>query len=127
MSLPPEERQAVQESRDHWEKDICVPLREGDSVVLDLLRWKSDRRGVQISPNDCALCKKHLGFSRWATCRGNQTNSPCPLYLRGKMCGALGSPYLKFRNEPTLQNAEAMRDALQEILDEGGEGDVRKT
>jgi hypothetical protein len=109
MSLSPEERQAVQESRDHWERDICVPLRNGDSITEDLsLSWESDGKPVPISGDSCALCQRHT------SCR------QCPLFPRRKACGNPYSPYGKFWDNPTLKNAEAMRDALQEILDEEG-------
>jgi len=100
MNWTPEERKAIEESYDHWDKDMVIPIsREGASRFAG---------HYPCGGADCALCK----ISSDVYC--NQ----CP-YLRfyGKTCGSSGMHWYNWKRNPSPETAIAMRDALKKLLE----------
>jgi hypothetical protein len=104
---------AIEKSIKHWEKDILSPLKKGRVIEGD--EWKDTGIEVKFYAKHCALCQycitKHIKLRT----RYGFICDVCPLE---KACGDVGSPYYKFRIKPTLKNAQAMVDALKNLLKE---------
>jgi hypothetical protein len=101
------EIQAIKECIDHWENDLCTPFRDGDKPDRNGTRWEDSGNALRIGVEDCALCELH-----WPDC----TVCPIDIYYR-TACPMNDSIYRTFINNPTLANAEAMRDALKKLLE----------
>lgn len=102
---------AIRDSAEHWERDICEPLREGDVIVDGYggLCWQSSGEPVLLGSKQCHLCS--LFFRLLSICEN------CPLELAGDGCIHVDqSSYHTFIGGPTLENAEAMRDSIIRLL-----------
>src|SRR4030067_3304715 len=81
LRLTKKEIKAVEESIEHWKKDIRERLVVGDIIIIIHgfpIYWKSDNTEVKMYDDSCALClltAKNNGY-RVCTC--------CPYYKKYK-------------------------------------------
>lgn len=118
--------QAIKDSIEHWEKDIVKPLKECLEIFSKIdreknryrLYWKHmfrtffDRKVKCYAP-DCQLCKIFK-------CGEDSYNTPleCPLQKVDECCLNRESVYYNFIDNPCLETAEAMIEALESLLPE---------
>jgi len=98
-----EKLQALKESIEHWEKDI---LPDTDKA------YNEDK----MAGKHCPLCRLKMKY-------GINDCSGCPIYEKTKAHSCWGSPWLKFVNEPTKENALAevvfLKNLYIEMLEKG--------
>jgi len=110
MKLTQAERKALQESINHWQEDIINKFVGENSIArISSLYWKKSKKIVDCYSDSCPLCRKYFGILGYAC-----MDCPyCKFY--NKKCTFLH--WRSFNEIPTKENAIAMRDSLQAILD----------
>ncbi len=116
MKLTDEERTALEQSIDHWQNDIINKF-VGGNIIKWLVNgfghhkfwWVNSKENAKIHGDSCPLC---IMFNR-------NCHTCCPYYkYYGNSCdNCLDGHWYKFSRNLTKENAIAMRDALQAILD----------
>ena len=108
-----EMKEHIQESVDHWEKNIIGKFKEGLLPTTDY-QW-SDGQDISDGGENCPLCRKYFknGDCAEAAC------GTCPYTLYyGEVCDKEYSGFwYKWEDHRSIETATAMRDALVEILD----------
>lgn len=104
-----ETKEAVENSIKHWEKDFIARFKKGDCISSS--RWLSDSSRIKWGSHYCSLCELF-----WLD--GEDCNKECPLNIIGKGCldDNHSSPYHNFSDNPCLETAETMVQALKETL-----------
>ena len=113
------EVQAVKESIKHWEEDIIQPLRKGRVITHHSwsLVWADNLKRVPYTSKDCPLCDAYLDKEVSDEEDSEECCEHCPYYQHYAFtCDAHSGYWTKFRNDPSLENAEEMKSALLKIL-----------
>ncbi len=104
-----EEIGEIKDSIKHWQRDILKPLQKGRKTMYKkggyFLRWKDTLQVVPVYGDYCPLCE----YTK-------ECCSICPLAIKDLGCNDAGSPWRKFINRHTVQNAQKMIDALKSLL-----------
>ena len=117
--LDEEAKLAIEESIKHWEKDIKKPLENGEVIEMrgkheyydGTPYWIAGDEVLMFSDN-CPLCSIYFDqdFKR---CR------VCPYFLKyDHSCDSNKGHWRIFFENPNLENANKMIEALKAILDE---------
>ena len=112
-------KQAIQDSVEHWQRDIIEELEKGREIERGvgvpweggtLLLWKDTGEAVDCYDDDCALCQLE-GYG----CVN------CPYYIFYEFrCSDVEGHWTAFDDEPNLENAKAMKQSLQKLLNHLG-------
>jgi hypothetical protein len=100
---------AIQESINHWKKDIKEELEKGRNVFINTMRWMDSNESLPTGVENCSLCKLFFAGDCFE----------CPLYESRQGCLKYNSPYRKFMNNPCLETTNKMIEALKSLLKEG--------
>jgi hypothetical protein len=115
MKLNNKEIQAIQDTINHWEKDIRSNLLKGLNISVSrngLLRWKN-RKTVNCYAKDFAMCQISLKPDKTLNC------SICPYYrYHGETCDDRDSQWFAFATNPCLETCENMITSLNELLEQ---------
>ena len=101
-----DEIQAIQDSIEHWKKDILKPLQDGEKIDMKTgtLYWENGHK-VKCYDTDCSLCiLVHNDCYK------------CPLTEYGCHTEVENSPYKQFIFNPCLETAQNMVMVLQDTL-----------
>ena len=114
LDLSKTERKAVENSINHWKKDIQKHFLDGDEIIVVedgysvKLVWEKTGKKVKDTSKHCSLCKKAISLG----C------SVCPYYkYYGFKCEDYEyGHWKKWRFQPNLKNCDNMIKALERIL-----------
>lgn len=113
MALTEKELQTIQDTIEHWEKDIRRKLLHWKKINCDSqgrLRW-GDGSLVKCYAQHSALCRMFITTDRVISCER------CPYYrYHGVSCNERTSAWFEFVTEPTLAACNRMIDGLKELL-----------
>lgn len=109
MKLSKKDLQLVNESIEHWKRDIEAPLLAGKEAQRQIngLKWKSSGELLLCGDDDCPLCIEY----------GDDDCDNCPLEKAnlGRINQSEKSPYGLFWFNPCLETAQAMIKALESL------------
>lgn len=112
MKLTKSQYNATKASYEHWRDDIVKPLSEGRELRCDYFLgviWADTEEEAPIHGRNCALCKIYRNFL--------ECSNHCTLVITNNTCPSADSSYIEFYNDPNLDTATAMMNALKNILD----------
>lgn len=115
MKLSPEEKKAVQDSRDHWVEDIVGPLKCG-ATISGKFYWSYDFSPVPCFAKHCALCVL-VGLDEGSNIKC--TECAYVKFYKFKCCDNRGH-WARFDDNANLETAQEMADALNAILKSQG-------
>ena len=103
----------IEESIQHWEKDILEPLLQGRKIIftynLDSLVWEDDNTLVPCCSGSCPLCQAYMD--------SDFSCDKCPYKIQyGNVCGKKGESWYQFYLTPNIETAKAMIEKLKYLL-----------
>ena len=117
MILTPHERMVIVESIKHWQNDIINRFKHGQTIKKKenytyLMFW-SDGSQLEDTSDRCPLCRMFMLSGKTS----DHHCARCPYYRRyGYSCDSTQGHWFTWTKKRILQNAEAMRDALKDLL-----------
>jgi hypothetical protein len=103
----------LSESMYHWLADIIVPLINGEKIIQygKYLLWEDRRILVECYTGTCPLCMHYPYLC------GDIDNNECPLDIFGLCCNNPNSPWRAFKDNPCLETADGMYEAIKRVRD----------